>query len=104
MAPNQIFVYYPRKETYTLQSIRYELSEEQPGVAIATFDTPSNLNALTLNLMQEMFLILEHAKRDEDVEVLIWTGAGRAFCAGFVVVFVLNLDPDPLFSQALTLC
>jgi enoyl-CoA hydratase/carnithine racemase len=53
------------------------------GVAVATYNTPENLNCLSPSLTSETFLILEHAARDEACKVLIWTGAGeRAFCAG----------------------
>lgn len=91
---NEIWIYYPRKEKYLLQSINYTLDENHPGVAIATLNTPSNLNALSLNLMQELFLVLEHAKRDNDVEAIVWTGSGeRSFCSGCVIIatfFVLS--------------
>lgn len=65
---------------YKLKSIRYEL--ESNGVALCTWNEPDNLNALSPNLVQETFIVLEHARRDPEVKVVIWTGAGRAFGAG----------------------
>ena len=41
-----------------------------------------SLNALSLNQRWEMFLLLEHMKRDDDVRVVIWTGTGRSFNSG----------------------
>jgi enoyl-CoA hydratase/carnithine racemase len=68
-------------EDYELRSFSWTLNEET-GVAVATFNSPKNMNSLTQNLRWELFVILEHAARDEDVRVLVWTGEGRAFCAG----------------------
>ena len=68
-------------EDYELRSFSWTLDEDT-GVAVATFNSPKNLNSLTHNLRWELFVILEHAAREEDVRVLVWTGEGRAFCAG----------------------
>ncbi|CAE7269741.1 echA12, partial [Symbiodinium pilosum] len=37
---------------------------------------------MSLNLAQEVSLLLEHVKRDDRCKVIVWTGAGRAFSAG----------------------
>jgi len=66
---------------YELKKIAYEL-DVSTGVAVVTFNTPKNLNALRTLQVWEMFLILEHAEHDPDVKCLLWTGAGRAFNAG----------------------
>src|SRR3954452_2549172 len=57
---------------------------EQPvdGVLVATLNRPDRLNAMT-NAMFEEFEQLAFAHRYSDLRVLIMTGAGRAFCAGF---------------------
>ena len=71
-----------RVQPYTLRSTRFELLEDV-GVGVAAFDCVSNLHALTPNLMQETFLILEHAKRLDGCRALVWTATGtKAFCAG----------------------
>ena len=79
-------IYYPIElkgnTTHRLTSIRYEL-DEVTGVAIAAHNTPENLHALSAGLIMEMFLVLEHAKRDPRVRALIWTATGtRSFCSG----------------------
>ena len=60
------------------------MTVEQPldGVLVATLNRPDRLNAMT----NQMFDELEHlalAHQRSDLRVLIMTGAGRAFCAGF---------------------
>jgi enoyl-CoA hydratase/carnithine racemase len=57
---------------------------EQPveGVLVATLNRPDRLNAMTNDMFDELEQ-LALANRFSDVRVLIITGAGRAFCAGF---------------------
>eukprot|EP01065_Artemidia_motanka_P034876 TRINITY_DN42867_c0_g1_i1.p1 TRINITY_DN42867_c0_g1~~TRINITY_DN42867_c0_g1_i1.p1 ORF type:complete len:312 (+),score=158.34 TRINITY_DN42867_c0_g1_i1:76-936(+) len=66
---------------HPLRSIAYEL-DEATGVALVTFSDEKTLNALTENMMAEVFCILEHAKRDPKVKALVWAGKGRAWCSG----------------------
>lgn len=69
-------------EPYPLRSIAWRLLEDQ-GVGIAAFNTPDSRQCLSRNQMMEIMLVLEHAKRDPKVKVLLWTGTGtRAFNSG----------------------
>src|SRR6185295_12980983 len=43
---------------------------------------PDKLNALNTAMLDELLAVLDLADGDDDVRVLIVTGAGRAFCAG----------------------
>ena len=62
------------------QSILYEKSD---GIATITINRPEVLNALTQALMEELGHAIDEAETDEEVRVLILTGAGeRAFVAG----------------------
>jgi enoyl-CoA hydratase len=52
-------------------------------VAVLTLDRPDRLNTLTVELMGVLIDELDRCSRDEDVWVVLLTGAGeRAFCAG----------------------
>lgn len=75
-------IYYNsgQSEDYALRSIRFELDDA--GVALCTWNEPKSLNALSPNLVQETFIVLEHARRDAAIKVLVWTGAGRAWGSG----------------------
>eukprot|EP01065_Artemidia_motanka_P035890 TRINITY_DN43796_c0_g1_i1.p1 TRINITY_DN43796_c0_g1~~TRINITY_DN43796_c0_g1_i1.p1 ORF type:complete len:286 (+),score=109.98 TRINITY_DN43796_c0_g1_i1:64-921(+) len=81
-AANTVKLYYNdgRAVDYVLKSIKYELLDG--GVALCTWNEPEKMNSFTDNLVQETFVVLEHAKRDDRVKVVVWTGAGRAWCAG----------------------
>ena len=52
------------------------------GVLTVTLDRPDRLNAITPLLVRELLDVLAAADADDDVRVIIVTGAGRAFCAG----------------------
>jgi enoyl-CoA hydratase/carnithine racemase len=52
------------------------------GVALLTLNRPERLNAWTAEMEHAYFAALEHCARDEQVRVIVVTGAGRGFCAG----------------------
>jgi enoyl-CoA hydratase/carnithine racemase len=47
-----------------------------------TLHRPEKMNAFTGTMMNEMIDVFTKVNRDDDVRVIIVTGAGRAFCAG----------------------
>lgn len=53
------------------------------GIATITFDRPKALNALSTDLLQELSDALDEIANDEDIRILILTGAGeKSFVAG----------------------
>src|SRR5215475_13430207 len=58
------------------------LVEVVDGVAALTLNRPQALNALSRELRQSLRDAFVDMPRAGDVDVLILTGAGRAFCAG----------------------
>lgn len=58
------------------------LTADQDRVRTITLNRPEKLNALTDELAREMIAAIEEADRDDDVNVILLTGAGRGFCAG----------------------
>mmetsp|Transcript_19976 Transcript_19976/g.39235 ORF Transcript_19976/g.39235 Transcript_19976/m.39235 type:complete len:300 (+) Transcript_19976:160-1059(+) len=69
------------KVEYNLQAFTFEMRVN--GVAIVRFATPKTLHALTAVSRQEMFILLEHCRRDVNVKVVVWTAQGeRAFSSG----------------------
>ena len=61
------------------EQIRCDVAD---GVLTITLDRPDRLNAFTETMMNELLAAFDAADRDDDVRVVIVTGAGRAFCAG----------------------
>ncbi len=64
-------------------------------VATITLNRPERLNAVTMQLDNELFAAMKAADEDEQVRVVILTGSGRAFCAGAdleALAWVANID------------
>jgi enoyl-CoA hydratase/carnithine racemase len=52
------------------------------GILLLTLDRPEQLNTFTSAMMNELVDVFTLVNEDDDVRVVIVTGAGRAFCAG----------------------
>jgi enoyl-CoA hydratase/carnithine racemase len=61
------------------EQIRYQLGD---GILTITLDRPDRMNAFTAKMMTELIDAFGRADADDDVRVVLVTGAGRAFCAG----------------------
>ena len=59
--------------------ITYQVAD---GIATLTLHRPDKMNAFTGVMMAEMIDAFDRADADDDVRVVVVTGAGRAFCAG----------------------
>lgn len=70
------------------------LFEVEDGVAVLTFNRPEVLNALTFETLQEMAAAVRAVREDEEIRVLILTGAGdRAFVAGADINELVKMSP-----------
>src|SRR5438045_3137817 len=58
------------------------LYEVDGPVLTITFNRPDKLNAFTFTMMNELIDAFDQADADDDIRVVIVTGAGRGFCAG----------------------
>ncbi len=58
------------------------LTEVADGVLTITLNRPERLNAWTATMGEELISAFDDADADDDVRVIIVTGAGRGFCAG----------------------
>jgi len=61
------------------QETIYEVADR---VATITLNRPDKLNAWTATMEKEVRARLEEAERDDNVGIIVLTGAGRGFCAG----------------------
>ena len=58
------------------------LYDVQDGVATITLNRPDKLNAFNTLMRDEIITALDHTDADDAVRVVIFTGAGRGYCAG----------------------
>lgn len=75
--------------------MKYEdiIYEREDGVATISLNRPEKLNALTPRTCLEVTGALKEVSEDDEVKVLVFTGAGRAFCSGGDVVSWRELTP-----------
>ena len=73
-----------------------DVAREGP-VALVTLNRPP-VNALSPELMDRLSASMHDLAADEDVRVVVLTGAGRAFCAGGDVAAFAAMDDDELME------
>lgn len=61
------------------EQILYEIEDR---VLTVTLNRPERLNAYTTQMGDELIDAFERANNDDQIRVIVVTGAGRAFCAG----------------------
>jgi 2-(1,2-epoxy-1,2-dihydrophenyl)acetyl-CoA isomerase len=57
-------------------------SSVSEGIATVTMDRPDSHNAMTLEMVVEVYQALREIESREDVRIVVLTGAGRIFCPG----------------------
>jgi enoyl-CoA hydratase/carnithine racemase len=66
-------------EELELERVGYE---KAPPRATITLNRPERLNAFDFRMLRELARAAEDASWDDDIRVIVVTGAGRAFCVG----------------------
>jgi 2-(1,2-epoxy-1,2-dihydrophenyl)acetyl-CoA isomerase len=62
------------------------------AIATITLNRPDKLNAFTGTMREDLLDALRTCEHDENVRVVVITGAGRAFCAGGDVEYMAKLQ------------
>jgi enoyl-CoA hydratase/carnithine racemase len=75
----------------TYETMLVEISDE---VATVTLNRPKRLNAFDRLMSQEFAQVIRALDADDDVRVIVITGAGRVFCAGVDVESGLPRDDE----------
>ena len=56
--------------------------KKEGHIATITMNRPETMNALNIQMLQEMVAAIDEIARNDDVRVVVLTGAGRVFCSG----------------------
>ena len=75
------------------QHILYEVSDK---IATITLNRPDRINAWTATMERDVRHAMEAAAGDDNVRVIVLTGAGRAFCAGADMEALQAIDPSEI--------
>ena len=75
------------------QHILYEVSDK---IATITLNRPDRMNAWTSIMEGDVRHAMETARDDDNVRVIVLTGAGRAFCAGADMEALKGIDPNEI--------
>ncbi len=60
----------------------FEVVMHDPGICAITFNTPERLNGFTPEIKRDLIEVLTQLQMDDATRVVLFTGEGRAFCAG----------------------
>lgn len=77
------------------------LYERSGRVARITINRPDQLNAITPTMPGAIREAVERANADDEVRVLLLSGAGRAFCSGYDLAIFAETPRPTLGSQAM---
>lgn len=70
------------------ESLKYEVKD---GIAYVTINKPKSMNALSTEVLDELFAVFTEIDKDPAAQVAILTGEGRAFVAGADISQMVNL-------------
>lgn len=56
--------------------------DKKEGIALLTMNRPERMNAFNEQMKDEFVQALRDIEKDDEVRILVVTGAGKAFCAG----------------------
>jgi enoyl-CoA hydratase len=77
------------------------LDRPSPAVALVTLNRPDRRNALSIALRDEIVEHLEHLRSDPQLKVVVITGAGPVFSAGFDLREFEAAAQDPALADRL---
>ena len=62
------------------ETITFETPEE--GVGLITLNRPERLNAINLDMLDDLHVLLDRLGELDDIRVVVITGKDRGFCSG----------------------
>ena len=85
----------------SFNSLLYEIDD---NILTITLNRPDRMNAFTVEMAYELIDAFNQASDDDEVRVIVVTGAGKAFCAGMDLsgdgnVFGLDEELHPTMAD-----
>ena len=71
------------------------LAERRGRILTLTLNRPAQLNAANAELHTELSRIFVDARHDDEADIVVLTGAGRAFCAGGDIAWMQKAIDEP---------
>lgn len=65
--------------------------EKNGGIATITLNRPDAMNSMNQDLVDDLIAALTSVKEDGEIRVVVLTGAGKAFCAGGDLFYLVSL-------------
>lgn len=82
-----------------MQTYSTILTEKRDRILRLTFNRPERLNAVSLEMHRELSRIFFDAAEEPDVDLIVLTGAGRAFSAGGDMAMLEQASKDPAMVE-----
>lgn len=68
--------------------------EKKDNIALIKFNRPKALNALNFEVLEEIDILIDQLTLDEEVDVLVFMGEGKAFIAGADISEMADLNAE----------
>ena len=67
------------KKMKEFESLKTVLNKK---VLTVVFNRPNEMNTFSGQMLKDILELLDEAEKDDDIRAVIFTGSGKAFCAG----------------------
>ncbi len=78
------------------QSFEYSVAD---GIALVRLNRPNKLNSIDAVMVREFGELANHIRDDQEVRVVVFTGNGRAFCAGADIANLNSINSSGEFMR-----
>src|ERR1035437_2323634 len=78
------------------QTLQYECAD---GIATVRFNRPGKLNAINPEMIEDLRKLVADIRADPGARVVVFTGNGRAFCAGADIAALAKVGGPPDFMN-----
>lgn len=86
------------KHDVEIQNFGKVILRREGSIAWVTLNRPEKLNAIDMEMLEQLEKAIDLIEKDERIRVVIITGVGKAFCAGVDVSTFKNMSPMDAFK------